>query len=37
MIIFMFFIVIESGFTFTVIRIHQFSPVQADAMKQAEN
>jgi hypothetical protein len=30
----MVFIVIESGFTFTVIRVHQFSPVQVDAMKQ---
>jgi hypothetical protein len=34
MIILKVFIVIESGFTFTVIRIHQFSPVQVDAMKQ---
>jgi hypothetical protein len=34
MIIFIVFIVIESGFTFTVIRVHQFSPVQVDAMKQ---
>ncbi len=34
MIIFIVFIIIESGFTFTVIRVHQFSPVQADAMKQ---
>ncbi len=33
-IIFKVFIVIESGFTFTVIRVHQFSPVQVDAMKQ---
>jgi hypothetical protein len=30
----MVFIVIESGFTFTVIRVHQFSPLQVDAMKQ---
>jgi hypothetical protein len=30
----MVFIVIESGFTFTVIRVHQFSPVQVDAIKQ---
>jgi hypothetical protein len=30
----MVFIVIESDFTFTVIRVHQFSPVQGDAMKQ---
>ncbi len=34
MIIFIVFIVIESGFIFTVIRVHQFSPVQVDAMKQ---
>jgi hypothetical protein len=34
MIIFMVFIVIESGFTITVIRVHQFSPVQVDAIKQ---
>jgi hypothetical protein len=34
MILFMVFIVIESDFTFTVIRVHQFSPVQVDAMKQ---
>ncbi len=34
MIILMVFIVIKSDFTFTVIRIHQFSPVQVDAMKQ---
>ncbi len=34
MIIFIIFIVIESGFIFTVIRVHQFSPVQVDAMKQ---
>ncbi len=33
-IIFTVFIVIESGFTFTVIRFHQFSPVQVVAMKQ---
>jgi hypothetical protein len=33
-IIIMVFIVIESGFTFTVIRVHQFSPVQVVAMKQ---
>jgi hypothetical protein len=34
MIIFMVFIVIESGFILTtVIRVHQFSPVQVDAMK----
>jgi hypothetical protein len=30
----MVFIIIESGFTFTVIKVHQFSPVQVDAMKQ---
>ncbi len=34
MITFIVFIVIESGFTFTVIRVHQFSPVQVDIMKQ---
>jgi hypothetical protein len=36
MIVFMVFIVIESGFTFKliVIRVNQFSPVQVDAMKQ---
>ncbi len=34
MIKFMVFIVIESGFTITVIRVHQFSPVQVEAMKQ---
>jgi hypothetical protein len=34
MIIFLVFIVIESGFTFTVIRVRQFSPVHVDAMKQ---
>ncbi len=34
MIIFIVFIVIESGFISTVIRVHQFSPVQVDAMKQ---
>ncbi len=34
MIIFIVFIVIESGFKFTVIRVHQFYPVQVDAMKQ---
>jgi hypothetical protein len=34
MIIFIVFIVTESGFTFTVIRVHQLSPVQVDAMKQ---
>ncbi len=34
MIIFMVFIVIESGFIYTVIRFYQFSPVQVDAMKQ---
>jgi hypothetical protein len=33
-IIFKVFIVTESGFISTVIRVHQFSPVQADAMKQ---
>jgi hypothetical protein len=33
-IIFMAFIVIESGFISTVIRVDQFSPVQVDAMKQ---
>jgi hypothetical protein len=27
-------IVIESGFISTVIRVHQFSPVQVDVMKQ---
>jgi hypothetical protein len=31
-IIFKVFIVIESGFTFTVIRVDQFSPVQVDAI-----
>jgi hypothetical protein len=30
----MVFIIIESGFTFTVIRVHQFSLMQVDAMKQ---
>jgi hypothetical protein len=30
----MVFVVVESGFIFTVIRIHQFSPVQVEAMKQ---
>ncbi len=34
MIIFMVFVVIELGLIFTVIRVHQFSPVQADPMKQ---
>jgi hypothetical protein len=34
MIIFIVFTVIEPGFIFTVIRVHQFSPVQVDAMKQ---
>jgi hypothetical protein len=34
MIIFMVFIVIESGFIYTEIRVHQFSPMQVDAMKQ---
>ncbi len=34
MIIFIVFIVIESGFISTVIRVHQFSPVQVDAMDQ---
>ncbi len=34
MIIFKDFIVIESGFTITVIRVHQFSPVQVVAVKQ---
>jgi hypothetical protein len=34
MIKFIVFVVIESGFIFTVIRVHQFSPVQVDAMKQ---
>jgi hypothetical protein len=34
MIIFILFLVIESGFTFTVIIVHQFSLVQVDAMKQ---
>jgi hypothetical protein len=34
MIIFMVFIVIESDFIFTVIRVDQFSPVQVEAMKQ---
>ncbi len=34
MMILIVFIVIESGFIFTVIRVHQFSPVQVDAMKQ---
>ncbi len=34
MIIFMVLIVIESGFISTVIRVHQFSPVQVDVMKQ---
>ncbi len=33
-IIFIVYMVIESGFTFTVIRVHQFSPVQVDAIKQ---
>ncbi len=33
-IIFKVFIAIESGFKFTVIRVHQFSPMQVDAMKQ---
>ncbi len=34
MIIFMVFIIIESGFIYTVIRVHQLSAVQVDAMKQ---
>jgi hypothetical protein len=34
MIIFKDFIVIESGFTITVIRVHRFSPVQVVAVKQ---
>ncbi len=34
MIIFIVFTVIESDFISTVIRVHQFSPVQVDAMKQ---
>ncbi len=33
-IIFMIFIVIESGFTTTETRFHQFSPVQVVAVKQ---
>ncbi len=33
-IIFIVFIVIESGFRFTVIRVCQFSPVQVDAINQ---
>jgi hypothetical protein len=33
-IIFIVFIVIESGFIFTVIRVHQLSPLQVVAMKQ---
>ncbi len=34
MIIFIVFIVIEPVYIFLVIRVHQFSPVQVDAMKQ---
>ncbi len=34
MIIFKVFIVIESGFIFAVIKVHQFSPVQVEAIKQ---
>jgi hypothetical protein len=34
MIIFMVFIVIESDFIFTEIRVHQLSPVQVQAIKQ---
>jgi hypothetical protein len=34
MIIFKVITVIESGFIFTVIKVHQFSTVQLEAMKQ---
>ena len=30
----MIFTVIESGFTISVIRVHQFSPMKVDAIKQ---